>query len=303
MSKASVRPGWQVDLKWVFGLLCLASTLIAAGLFSVRSLTAHDTATGLFTGALGGFASGQISDEEYAAIQAAAAQAPEAEYTLPGLTQPVKGSDIASMLKDEAVKLAASGIAEVNYAQGPDAAEQRVGLTAEDGGKFSLGPLTVLTKANHDALRPFFTTAVALALLFAAAAVFFSRGPGRIGSAGLVLALVTGPFAFLWSTASDKAAGVSTDDGVFAGTLGDALAGPASDLADTFTRLFITGAVLTGVAIASHVATPLVRRGARAWAARRQAAADSTRAVADAAPDAADAEAAPDIAVGSTQTA
>jgi hypothetical protein len=276
-------PGWQVDLKWVFGILCLVSALLAGGLYSFRTMTSHDTATGLFTGALGGFASSRISDEEYAAIQQAAAQDPEAEYALPGLDQPVRGSDIVAMSKDEAVKLAVSGIAEVNYAEGPDAAEELINLTTEDGEEFSIGPLDILTKKNHDAPGPYLMAALAAALVSAALMVFFSRGPGRVGSAGLVLALATAPYAFAWSKVNDKANGASAEDGVFARTLGEAVAGPAADVAGTFTRLVIAGATLVALSVALTAAIPLARLAWRRWSAWRRARPPSAPADTDAA--------------------
>jgi hypothetical protein len=122
-----MRASWKVDLKWVFALICVVSATVTSLLYSFQSLTAHDTATAIFTGAVGGFASDRISDEEYAALQAAAAQNPGVSVTLGGINNPVPASALPGLTKQEAVKLALTPVAEANYEHGPSSRFGRIG--------------------------------------------------------------------------------------------------------------------------------------------------------------------------------
>jgi len=264
-----MRASWLVDAKWVCGLLCLLCVLVAGLLYSVAAMTGRDTATGLFTATVGGMVSSQLSDEEYAQIAAAAAQNPDAEYTIGGTTLTVKGSEIAGLSKDQAVALVVGRIAAVNYEQGPDVAEALITASGEDGKDFSLGPVGPLTQSTHDSVRPYYIGFALAAAALSAPLVFFSRKFGRLGSPGFVLMLGSAPFALLWRLLEDKAASVNSETGIFASALAGAITGPASDLSWGFTRLLLVGAGMVIAAIVGDICWPLWLRAHKRWIAPR----------------------------------
>jgi hypothetical protein len=261
-----MRASWKVDLKWAFGLICVVCGMIAGLLYSFQAITSHDTATAMFTDAVGGYASGSISDGEYAAIQAAAAQDPNTAVVLPGIASPLPGSAIVSLPKDEAVKLALTAVAETNYEQGADAAKPLLTLNDEDGGEFSVGPLGVLTRDNHDGAAKFARIFGVVALAAGALAVVFSNRFGRIGTPGILLIVSMAPLALLWSFISSRTGSVSGEEGVFVRSLAEAFTGPASDNVAAFIRLAIMGVGLVTAAIVGHVGWPFASRW---WESRR----------------------------------
>jgi len=218
-----MRASWKVDLKWVFGLICVVSALIGGLLYSFASIASHDTATALFMGAVGGFASSRISDEQYAAIQAAAAQDPNTAVTLPGIASPLPGPAVAGHTKEEAVKLALQSVAETNYEQGSDAANAMLALNDEDGGQFNIGPLGILTRKNHDGAAKYARIFGAVALVGGALAVVFSSRFGRIGTPGILLIISTAPLALVWTFISSRVGSVSGEESVFVRGLAEGL--------------------------------------------------------------------------------
>lgn len=267
-----VRASWLVDAKWVTGLLCLFCVLAAGILYSVTALTGRETATGIFTATVGGTVSSQLSDEEYAAVSAAAAANPDAEYNVGATTVTVKGSDLAGLSKDQAVALVMSRIAVVHYEQGPDAAEALITASGEDGEEFSIGPVRPLTRDTHDSVHPYFIGFAVAAIALCAPLVFFSRRFGRLGSPGIVLTIGSAPFALAWRLLDNAAAGITEEKGVFASALAGAIRMPAADLSGSFTRLLFLGAGMTSAAIIGHMAWPLAIRAYRKWVAPRLAA-------------------------------
>jgi hypothetical protein len=267
-----MRASWLVDAKWVAGLICLFCLLVSGILYSVTALTGRETATGMFTATVGGTVNSQLSDEEYAAVSAAAAANPTAEYNVGATTVMVKGSELAGLSKDQAVALVVSRIAVVHYEQGPDAAEALITASGEDGREFSIGPVRPLTKNTHDAVHPYYVGFGLAAIALAAPLVFFSRRFGRLGSPGLVLIIGSAPFALAWHLLDNAAAGVTEEKGVFASALAAAIRTPAADLSSGFTRLLYLGAGMTGTAIVGHIVWPWAVRAYRKWVAPRMAA-------------------------------
>ncbi len=272
LGENAVRASWLVDAKWVAGLLCLFCALAAGLLYSITALTSRETATGIFTATVGGTVSSQLSDEEYAAVSAAAAANPDAEYNVGATTATVKGSELAGLSKDQAVALVMSRIAVVHYEQGPDAAETLITASGEDGKEFSIGPVRPLTRDTRDAVHPYYIGFAIAALAMAVPLIFFSRRFGRLGSPGMVLMMGSAPFALAWHLLDNAAAGITEEKGVFASALATAIRTPAADLSGTFARLFFVGAGMAGAAIVGHVAWPLALRAYRRWIAPRLAA-------------------------------
>lgn len=268
-----MKPNWRVDSKWVFGLLCLVSVFVASLLYSVRTLTNEETATGLFTATVGGFAANQIEDSEWEAIQSEAAAQPNETYLIPGIDLEVTGAEIADLSKDEAVLLVARRVAEINYADGSDAAENLLSLADEDGGGFSIGPLSVLTRDSHDAVRPYFIASLVLAVIAGSLAVVFSRGPGRAGGISLVVAAGTAVFALVWTAVDSGASGIDPDEGLFTYELGQAVSSPASDLASTFLYVFLAAAAVAVGSMLVHFGRAPARK---AWRRLQTDGAEST---------------------------
>ncbi|KKK88571.1 hypothetical protein LCGC14_2741780, partial [marine sediment metagenome] len=140
---------WRIDAKWLFGLICLSAIIVAAVLYSASKLTERDVATGVFSGVMTTFAKDGEGSEEFGEIQALAAASPDGEFTIEGITLPVKGSEIAGLSYDEAVDLVVGRIAQTLYTDGPESVEQYFAATpaagseeapAAEGEEFSLGP-------------------------------------------------------------------------------------------------------------------------------------------------------------------
>jgi hypothetical protein len=249
-----------VDLKWLFGLACLASILIAGGLYSASKLTERDPATGIFTGVMTSFAKEGEGSEQFEELQARAAANPDQEFAIEGVTLPVKGNELVGLSYDEAVGLVVARIAEMLYADGPGAVEQYfedpsgVGSEGESTGEsenVNLGPFSLLTQDGHDTLRAIFTYSLVPILILALPLVLFSRRFGRLGSLGVVLVAGTAPFAVLWLAAKQVTTN-STGDGV-EGALAEALSPTATDVSSTFLRLLLLGVALILVAVAGQI--------------------------------------------------
>lgn len=259
----STRPSWRADLKWVCAIICLLSILIACVAYSARALTSHDTATGIFTAAVGGFASSQLDDAEWESIEADASADLDGTLAIPGIRPEVTGAEIAGLSKEEAVFVAMGPVADTNYEEGSDAAVKLLDLQDEDGGEFSLGPLGSLTKESHDGLQPFLIWSMVVAALSATALFGFARGPGRAGAVAAVTALATVAFALVWMLADNMASGVKPQDGAFAHELGQSVAPAASDLASTFLTIFLLTLAISAASIVAHFGESPARK---AWA-------------------------------------
>lgn len=258
---------WQVDLKWVFGLACVISILAAGALYSVSKLTEQEPATGAFSGVVGNFwKEDEDAAEEFDEIQARAVANPDAEYTIPDVTLPIKGNELQGLSYDEAVDVVIGRVADILYTDGPDAAEQYFEETSEEGSagedeEGDLGPLSVLlslTQDNHDAVRGILTFVLIAVLVTAVPLVFFSTRFGRLGSAGVALAVGTAPFAVLWLIAKEATKDTS-EDGV-EGALAEAISPTAGDVSSDFLRLLVLGVALLLAAAAGHTGFALWRR-------------------------------------------
>jgi hypothetical protein len=262
-----MRGSWRIGAKWLFGLICLATIIGAGVLYSASKLTERDAATGIFSGVLTTFAEEGEGFDEFEEIQAQAAASPDEEFTIDGLTLPVKGSEFAGLSYDEAVELVVGRIAQMLYTEGPESVEQFFQAASDtgseeasegEGKEFNLGPFALLTQDSHDTIRRIFTFSLIPVLILAVALVFFSRRFGRLGSPGIVLAVGTAPFALLWFIV--RRATESADSEGIGGALTQALSPTAADVSSAFLRLLVLGVVLVLAAVAGHIGFALWRR-------------------------------------------
>ena len=257
----------RIDAKWLFGLICLSAIVVAAVLYSASKLTERDVATGISSGVMITFAKDGEGSEEFGEIQAQAAASPDEEFTIEGITLPVKGSEIAGLSYDEAVDLVVGRIAQTLYTDGPDAVEPFFNDTSVadseeasrgEGDEFSLGPFALLTQDTHDIIRRIFTFSLISVLVLAVPLVFFSRRFGRLGSPGVILAVGAAPFALLWLIAKQatKSAGQDGAGGALAG----AISPMAEDVSTTFLWLLVLGVALFLAAMAGNIGFAVWRR-------------------------------------------
>jgi hypothetical protein len=191
------RPYWHVDLKWVFGLLALFTLAASLLLFNLTALTERDRATTLTATVVAGlFSKDGLDDtkglEEFR--QKAAAT--------PGdRVVPIEQFSWLSISKHDALTLGAKELRIAIFRQLTDpiydkglrgAAE---GMTKDpvEQDKFvqQASLLGIFTKTTHDMLQSGFYGATIFAVLFMAAAVYFSSGWGRLVSPGVLLLAVS----------------------------------------------------------------------------------------------------------------
>ncbi len=258
---------WRIDAKWLFGLICLSAIIVAAVLYSASKLTERDVATGVFSGVMTTFAKEGEGSEDFGEIQALAAASPDEEFTIEGITLPVKGSEIADLSYDEAVDLVVGRIAQTLYTDGPESVEQFFNATPVadseetspgEGEEFSLGPFALLTQNTNDIIRRIFTFSLIPILVLAVPLVFFSRRFGRLGSPGIVLTVGAAPFALLWLIAKQATKNADTDG--INGALAEPLSPMAGDVSTTFLWLLALGVALVLAAVAGHIGFALWHR-------------------------------------------
>ncbi|MCH8065191.1 MAG: hypothetical protein IIC90_05125 [Chloroflexi bacterium] len=258
---------WRMNAKWLFGLLCLAAIIVAAVLYSASKPTERDVSTSIFSSILISLAKDDEGAEAFEEYQALAVANPDEDFTIEGITLPIKGRELIGLSYDEAVELVIGRIAEILYTDGPDAVEQFFNDTsvagseesaAGEGEEFNLGPFAILTQDTHDLIRRIFTFSLIPVLVLAALLVFFSRRFGRLGSPGVVLAVGAAPFALLWLIAKG-ATNNAGQDGV-EGALAEALAPMAGELSTTFLWLLALGVALVLASVAGHIGFALWHR-------------------------------------------
>ena len=258
---------WRMNAKWLFGLLCLAAIIVAAVLYSASKPTERDVSTSIFSSILISLAKDDEGAEAFEEYQALAVANPDEDFTIEGITLPIKGRELIGLSYDEAVELVIGRIAEILYTDGPDAVEQFFTDTsvagseesaAGEGEEFNLGPFVILTQDTHDLIRRIFTFSLIPVLVLAALLVFFSRRFGRLGSPGVVLAVGAAPFALLWLIAKG-ATNNAGQDGV-EGALAEALAPMAGELSTTFLWLLAIGVALVLASVVGHIGFALWHR-------------------------------------------
>ncbi len=258
---------WRIDAKWLFGLICLVTIIVAGVLYSASKFTEHDAATGIFSSILISLAKDDEGAEEFEEFQALAVANPDDDFTIEGVSLPIKGRELIGLSYDEAVELVAGRLAEILYTDGPESVEQF--FTAASGAgseeapagesdELSLGPLGLLTQDSHDRVGRIFRYSLIPILILAVLLVFFSRRFGRLGSLGVVLTVGAAPLAALWFTV--KQATQNADPGGVEGALAEALAPIAGDVSSAFLWLLALGVALVLAAVAGNIGFALWHR-------------------------------------------
>ncbi len=274
---------WRIDAKWLFGLICLATIIVAGALYSASKFTERDAATGIFSSILISLAKDDEGAEGFEEFQALAAASPDEDFTIEGVSLPVKGRELIGLSYDEAVELIAGRLAEILYTDGPEAVEpfftpasgagseeapagegeessagESEEAPAGEGDELSLGPLGLLTQDSHDRVARIFRYSLIPILILALLLVFFSRRFGRLGSLGVVLTVGAAPLAALWFTV--KQATQNADPDGVEGALAEALAPIAGDVSSAFLRLLVLGVALVLAAVAGNIGFALWHR-------------------------------------------
>ena len=258
---------WRLDAKWLFGLICLAAIIVSAVLYSASKFTERDAATGIFSSFLISLAKDADGAEEFEEFQAQAIANPDEDFTIEGVSLPIKGGELIGLSYDEAVELVAGRIAEILYTDGPESVEQYFTADSSAGSEetpsgestgVSLGTLGVLTQDTHDQVNRIFTFSLIPILILAVLLVLFSRRFGRLGTLGVVLTVGVAPFAALWFTVKQTTQNADQDG--IEGSLAKALAPIAGDVSTTFLLLLALGVTLVLAAVAGHIGFALWHR-------------------------------------------
>jgi hypothetical protein len=262
-----MQGSWRIDAKWLFGLICLATIIVAGVLYSASKVTERNAATGIFSSILISLAKDGEGAEEFEEYQALAVASPDEDFTIRGASLPIKGRELIGLSYDEALELIVGRIAVMLYTDGPESVEQfftaASGADSEESSagedeEINLGPLGLLTQDSHDRVRRIFTYSLISVLISSVLLVFFSRRFGRLGSPGIILAVGAVPLALLWFTVNQATKNADTD-GV-EGALAEALSPIAADLSSAFLRLLVLGVVLVLAAVAGNIGFALWRR-------------------------------------------
>ena len=198
--EGKMRPGWQIDLKWIAGIFACVAIFVAGVLFSLAEITERGRAEPLSAAFVGFLLDDRVTDDEFEAVQAQAAADPSGLVSLSPLDLDVRGSQIAGLDREEASLLVAGEFAAVLYAGGSEAADALIlepgpNADGEPQEAINLGPTSSLTAESHSTFRTLFFVALAIVIALLGLVSFLSRGLGRLGAPAMVLALSTAPLA------------------------------------------------------------------------------------------------------------
>ncbi len=118
-----MRPGWQIDLKWVAGIFACVAIVVSGVLFSLAEITERGRAEPLSAAFVAFLVDGRVTDDEFEAVQAQAADSPSGPVSLSPLDVEVPGSQVAGLDSEETSLLFAGVLTAVLYAEGTEAAE------------------------------------------------------------------------------------------------------------------------------------------------------------------------------------
>lgn len=263
--EAKTRPSWQIDLKWVAGILACVAIVVSGVLFSLAEITERGRAEPLSTAFVAFLIDGRVSDDEFEAVQAQAAADPSGLVSLSPLDLEVRGSQIAGLDREETSLLFAGELAAVLYEEGPEAAEALALEPApnEDGEPqeaIGLGPTGSLTADQHSTFRTFFLVSLAIVIALLGLVSFLSRGLGRLGAPAVVLALSTAPLAALWALAVNAVGTAGEDEALYAVMARDIVVETASDLRGFFLAILLIALAWVAIAFVGTLLTPLSRK-------------------------------------------
>jgi hypothetical protein len=275
-----MRHSWQLDAKWVVGILFVLCAAAASITYSLHRVSAQEPASGAAASVIDALAEEVVDDEMFAELQAAAQASPEVEVQVNELLVPLTGEEISALTREEMLEEASIRLADIIYVEGVEGAEayfrdmepkEEGGASADqpptksEGDSLPLEPLGLFTQETHDGLRPFVLGLSLVAAALLAVLVLLSRGFGRLGSPGLALVAGIGPAALTFIVLRSVLADAKDDgEGTFAGAA-EALYPTAGDLFRLFTIIVVAGAALVAAAIIGHIAS-LIRQRTRSQA-------------------------------------
>jgi len=268
---AAPRPSWQVDLKWVAGILACLAVAASGVLFSLVEITERGRAEPLSTVFVAFMVDSRVTEAEFTAVQAQAAAEPAKPVSLSPIDIEVRGSAIAGLTKEETSLVFAAEFATILYDGGEAAAEALIlepGPDAEGQPQepIDLGPAGSLTAGDHSTFTWIFLGALAAVVALLGLVAFLSRGFGRVGAPGVVLALSTAPLAALWALAGNAVSDAGEDEGLF-GTIGRGLLTDlAGDLRGFFLSVLLIAAGGAALTVAGALLMPLARKIDRKFA-------------------------------------
>jgi hypothetical protein len=263
--EATPRPSWQVDLKWVAGILACLAVAACGVLFSLVEITERGRAEPLSTVFVAFMVDSRVTEAEFAAVQAQAAAEPAKPVALSPIDIEVRGSEIAGLTKEETTLVFAAEFARVLYDEGGTAAEALILDPSPDAEgqpqePIDLGPAGALTAGNHSTFTWLFLGALALVVALLGLVAFMSRGFGRAGAPAVVLALSTAPLAALWALAGNAVSDAGEGEGLF-GTIGRGLLTDlAGDLRGFFLSVLLIAAAGAALTVAGALLMPLARK-------------------------------------------
>jgi hypothetical protein len=262
---ATPRPSWQVDLKWVAGILACLAVAACGVVFSLTEITERGRAEPLATVFVAFMVDSRVTEAEFAAVQAQATAEPAKPVSLSPIDIEVRGSEIAGLSKEETTLVFAAEFARVLYEEGTTAAEALIlepGPDAEGQPQepIDLGPSAALTAGNHTMFMWIFMGALAAVIALLSLVAFLSRGFGRVGAPAVVLTLSTAPLAALWALAAGATSDAREDEGLFATTGRALLTDLAGDLRGFFLSVLLIAAGAAALTVLGALLMPLARK-------------------------------------------
>lgn len=258
-----MRSSWQIDLKWAAGLLACVAVVAAGALFSLTHITSRDTAEPLSTARIAIGISERVTDEEYAAVQAAATANPEANVSLTPIAIVVKGSEITGLTKDQAARLFASRLAAILYEKGSGYTETLIVTPPPESDKkaISLGPAGALSADMHSDLNTYFFIAGIVSIVFLGLVAGMSRGAGRIGAPAFVVVVGALSLAALWAFAAQAIGDGDPSDNPAILAAREAARNAAGDLRSIFLIVVVAGFATAVASLIGGIAFAVFQRG------------------------------------------
>lgn len=265
MEPGTTRPSWQIDLKWVAGILACVAVFICGIFFALTEITERGRAEPLLTVFVAFLVDGRVTDQEFEAVQAQAAADPSGPVSLSPLDVELRGSQVAGMDRERTSLLFAGELSAVLYSDGQKAAEALLlePGPSEDGEPqeaIDLGQAGSLTADQHSNFRKLFFVSLAIVIVLLGLVAFLSRGLGRLGAPAVVVALSTAPLAALWALAG-KAVGTAGEDEALYAVIGRQLVSDtAGDLRSFFVAVLSIALAWAAIAVVGTLLTPLARK-------------------------------------------
>lgn len=197
------KPYWYVDLKWVFGLVLLASLGATLLLFAARQVTERETAINLSAGAIGAYLTHGNTDDQAGIdkLKAQAAAAPnQTIYPIPGFpTAALTLTDLNTLTTSQITQKLFSQVTSPIYDLGIEGAAKKFSSDPAAQQSFikQASLLRVMTKTTHDKISTLFIILALVSALLLLGLILFSFGWGKLGDPGLIFFITGLPGAFV----------------------------------------------------------------------------------------------------------